>query len=135
MYVFSLYYKSEGTWDTRKMAHSHLPKFPSKGKPSLGQICNVTLYSKSWNGVLSHRLGLPTFPPLLLILWLGVPRITFPGWSTSKLTFLSHPFSDLKIIGFNLKTFTQSFKVLELNRCFDRIQRNGLWLNSNEQER
>ena len=110
-------------------------KFLSRGKPSLGQICNVILCLKSWIGVLSHRLGLPTFLLLQPILWLRGLRTTSLGWSTSKLTYPNRPFSGLKITGYNSKTFIQFFKTLGLRRCFSRIQRNGSWLSSKGQEK
>jgi hypothetical protein len=106
-----------------------LQEIPLKDKLTLGQICNYILYSKSWIGVLFRRHGLSTSRLLLLFRSLGKPRITFLGWSMSKLMFPNRPSSDSKIIGLNLKIFIQFFKILEVSLYFNQTQLKGSWLS------
>ena len=107
------------SWDFRK--------FLSKDKLTLGQICNVTLYSKNWIGALFRRHGLSTSRPLLHFRSLEEPQITFLGWSMSKLMFPNRPSSDLKIIGSSLKTSIQFSKILGVSLYFNQTQLKGSW--------
>jgi hypothetical protein len=110
-------------------------KFLLKGKLSLGLICSVILCLKSWIGASSLMSGLPYSWPPLPFPWPGAHRIMFPRLSTFNPTFPSRPFSDLRTIGFSLRTFISDSKILGNKISFSPILQNGLWPNLKEQEK
>jgi hypothetical protein len=110
-------------------------KFLLEGKLSLGLICSVILCLKNWTGASFLLPGLPCSRPPLPFPWPGAPRIMFPGWSTFNLTFPNRPFSDLRTIGFSLRTFIPDFKIPGNKISFSLILQNGLWPNLKEQEK